>query len=476
MRVAPTSKKASTPICLALFLVLATTIWAAGRQSNPRVFSVLDFGAKGDGTALDTAAINRAIAACAGAGGGEVLFPPGRYLSGTVRLTNHLTLFLDGGATLVGTTNLALYEQPVVPAFMPEARFGKWHRALIVGTGLEDVAITGQGLIDGNKVFDPTGEEHMRGPHALAFTGCRKFSIRDISIVDAANYAIYFQVSDEVEVRNVKITGGWDGVHFRGAPGRPCRDVNILGCQFYTGDDSIAGRYWENVVINGCVVNSSCNGIRLIGPATHLIVDHCLFYGPGKAPHRTSNRRNMLSGINLQPGAWDKCDGLLDDVLLSNNTMKDVASPLTVWSRPGNPVGRVTVSGLEATGIYHSALSLEGAPEAPLTNVVLRDVRVEFTGGGTAEDAKRQPTGRGVDVRALPVWGLYARNLEQLRLEDVRFSLAKDDLRPVLMANGVQRLDLDNFNFTAVPGVSEPILTTNIAKLNLIKTDSTPRK
>jgi len=151
---------------------------------------VLDYGAAGDGTTLDTAAINQAIAACARAGGGQVLFPPGRYLSGTVHLTNGLTLFLAAGATLCGTTNLALYEQPAAPSFMPEARYGKWHRALIVGSGLKDVAIMGGGVIDGNKVFDPTGEEHMRGPHAIAFTDCRRVTIRDISIVDAANYAI----------------------------------------------------------------------------------------------------------------------------------------------------------------------------------------------------------------------------------------------------------------------------------------------
>jgi hypothetical protein len=181
----------------------------------------------------------------------------------------------------------------------------------------------------------------------------------------------------------------------------------------------------------------------------------------------------MLSGINLQPGAWDRCPGVLDDVLLSNNTMKNVASPLTLWAKPGNPVGHVTVSGLEATGIYHSAAALESWSDAPITNIVLRNVRVEFNGGGTSEDAKREVRGPGVDVRALPAWGLYARNVEQLTLEDVRFSLAKDDLRPVARADGVQRLTLDDFRFTRSPGVTEPLVTTNVGKLNLRGTDLT---
>jgi polygalacturonase len=55
-------------------------------------------------------------------------------------------------------------------------------------------------------------------PHTLVFVNCRRFTIRDVSFVDSANYAIFFQISDDVEVRNVKFIGGWDGVHFRGAP------------------------------------------------------------------------------------------------------------------------------------------------------------------------------------------------------------------------------------------------------------------
>ncbi len=52
---------------------------------------------------------------------------------------------------------------------------------------------------------------------------------RNISFVDSANYAIFFQISDEVDISNVKFTGGWDGVHFRGGPGRSCRNVSIVG-------------------------------------------------------------------------------------------------------------------------------------------------------------------------------------------------------------------------------------------------------
>ncbi len=468
--------------CVAAVLASLTLRAAAdGPPPPPRasasarsVFNVRDHGAVGDGKTPDTVAINRAIDACAKAGGGQVLFSPGRYLSGTVHLQSHVAVFFDAGATLIGTTNLTDYQQPTPPDFMPEAKWGKWHRGLIVGENLEDVTSAGQGVIDGNKVFDPTGEERMRGPHTIVFVNCRGFTIRDVSIVDSANYAIFFQVSDQVDVRNVKFTGGWDGVHFRGAPGHDCHDVNIIGCQFYTGDDAIAGRYWDRVVISDCILNSSCNGLRLIGPATRLIVHDCLFYGPGLQPHRTSGaarRTNMLSGIILQPGAWDKTEGLLDDVLISRVTMHNVAAPVTLWTKPGNPVGRVTVSDLSATGVYRSAMSAESWGDLPITNVVCRDVSAEFVVGGKAEQARQPVKGPGVDSRPLPAWGFYARNVEQITFEDVRLSCAKDDLRPVLMADGVGRLNLDSFKFTRVPGVTEALVSTNTGRINLRNTD-----
>ncbi len=443
-------------------LIFATTIRAEGRG----VFNVRDYGVHGDGKALDTATIQKAIDACHAAGGGQVLLPPGKYLSSTLRLQSHVTLKLDAGATLIGCKDPEAYTNLTPPPDMPEAKWrtaSRWHRALILGDGVEDVAVIGPGTIDGNKVFDPKGEERRRGPHTILLGRCRDVTFRDLTIRDSANYAIFFEDCSQVKADRVQVTGGWDGLHFRGAKQRPCRDVTISDCQFYTGDDCIAGRYWEDVLIKGCVFNSSCNGVRLIGPAKHLIIHNCLIFGPGRFPHTTSDRRNMLAGLSLQPGAWDATEGDMDDVLISDITMRNVAAPFYFLLKRGNAGGHITVERVNATGVYHAASSIESWAKSPFEQVTFRDVSIEYTGGRMPKEAGKV-RGPGVDPRPLPAWAFYARGVKDLRFENVRLTNAKDDGRPAILAEDIARLTLDGVRFSTNQ-VGQPLLLHNVDKL-----------
>jgi polygalacturonase len=424
--------------------------------AQPKAFNVRDYGARGDGRTLDTAAINRAVEACAAAGGGRVVLPPGRYLSGTVYLKSNVELMLDAAATLVGSKDLADYKSKQSP----------WHRALLLGDGAQNVRILGQGAIDGNRVFDPHGEEQMRGPHTIVLDHCRDVTIRDLAIKDSGNYAIFFELSDRVQIRNVKISGGWDGVHFRGSREQPCRDVTIADCRFATGDDSIAGRYWERVRVSNCALNSSCNCVRLIGPATHLTIEKCRMYGPGEHPHRTSNRRNCLAGLNLQPGSWDGTQGRLDDVTIDDITMQNVATPFHFVLKPGNTAGRVTVSRVKATGVYFAAASVESWAETPWEDVTFRDLVIEFAGGGKRDDARQPVRAPGNDCRPLPAWGFYLHNVKNLTLDHVRLSCVKPDLRPVLVADRVERLVLSDVPLPQAPGAEPPLVLRDVKHLD----------
>jgi len=438
-----------------------------GPAAPARVFSVKDFGAAGDGKTLDTAAINKAIAACAAAGGGQVVLPAGKYLSGTVHLKSNVSLQLAEGARLIGTDDLEAYQHFQPPPQMPEAKWTRWHRALLLADGAENVTITGPGTIDGNKVFDPKGEERMRGPHTILLGNCRKVTIEDLLIVDSANYAILFECTDDVVIRRVNIAGGWDGVHFRGWQQRPCRNVTIADCQMATGDDCIAGRYWENVTIVNCSLNSSCNCVRLIGPATKLLIDNCRLWGPGLHPHRTSKRQNTLAGLNLQPGAWDRTEGHLDDVTLSNLTMENVATAFHFALKPGNTAGKITVSNVKATGVYRAASSVESWAKDAFGYVTFRNVTIEYQGGGTAEQARMPVKAPGTDARPLPAWGFYLRNVDTLRLENVHLECVKPDARPMLIAHTVQRLELDALKFPPPPAGSDLMVLEDVSQVEL---------
>jgi hypothetical protein len=116
----------------------------------------------------------------------------------------------------------------------------------------------------------------------------------------------------------------------------------------------------------------------------------------------------------------------------------------------------VIVDGLKATGAYRAALSVEGWAAEPIGRVTLRDVDVEFTGGGTEKDAAIEVKSPGVDARPLPAWGLYARNLKQLDLQDVRLGVDKVDARPVMIAEDVGTLVLDGVRFA--DGAKPPVL------------------
>jgi polygalacturonase len=114
-------------------------------QSGPYVVPA---GLAADGATLNTRAIQSAIEQCAAAGGGQVVLPPGRYLTGTLRLRDRVTLVLEGGAVLLGSTHLKDY--PVLHDAIPSYTANYTERCLIRENGASDVAIRGAGAIDGS--------------------------------------------------------------------------------------------------------------------------------------------------------------------------------------------------------------------------------------------------------------------------------------------------------------------------------------
>jgi len=394
---------------------------------------VHDFGAIGDGVSLDTSAINSAIEGCAAAGGGQVTLSPGSYLSGTVKMKSGVTLYVAAGARLIGTPDLDQYSGPP-----RNGKHSRWHRGLITLDDVHDVCICGPGVIDGNKVFDPQGEEKMRGPHTILSANSSRIRIADLNIVDAANYAMMMTVCDDVDVNNVTVNGGWDGFHIRGVKGRHSQRATVTNSRFFTGDDCIAGCYTDDLLVNNCVLNTSCNGIRWIGPGRRLHFHNLTIFGKGRHPHRTSGRTTMLAGITVQPGAWGAMPGPLDDVRIDNVSTHNVSCPLWLVVKNEGTMGRVDISRVTASGTLVAAMAIESWVDAPIGEVSLRDCDFAYAHPPVL-DVESNDTGMpSFDVRPLPAWGLYARNVAKLTLDNVRLDGPAEDVRPAILEEMVQ--------------------------------------
>ena len=237
-----------------LMLLLFFFIHAMGVLTAGNV-TVTDFGAKGDGQTMNTIALQRAIDACAESGGGEVIVPPGRFLTGTIYLRSHVELVIQRGASILGSTN--------VPADYPV-------RTLIYAESVEDAGISGQGVIDGQaRHLDYIARGFVVNddirPLGIHFQDCRNMSIRDIQLRDIDCWTLRLFRCDGVRIDNISIycllQGNNDGIDV------DAKNVTITNCLIECDDDGICLKsddpdfMPENITVSNCVIASNCNPI-----------------------------------------------------------------------------------------------------------------------------------------------------------------------------------------------------------------------
>jgi len=437
-------------------------------------FNVKSFGAAGDGIRSDTEAINKAIQAARDAGGGTVLVPAGHYLSGTIQLQNNVTLWIDAGATILGTKNLTDYRWPEGGR--------EWDGSIILATGVHNVGLMGRGTIDGQNLMNPKGEEHIRGPHAVLFNKSSDIVVRDITIKDSGNYSLILRSCERVTIDNFTAFNGYDGINMHDV-----RQATISNSKLYSGDDALAGAYWENVTVTNCILNSSCNAIRVGG--RNVLINNCLIYGPGEYAHRLGFRRNTESGFQILPHSAGRGNansgrlvtpGPIDNMILSNITMVNVRSPVYIafgadapYSANNLGVGRIVIENLTAINCGRTPFYVAGPKEKPAKSIILRNARMTFVGGVTEEETN----GQGFSPYSmLQAYGVYARNVTNLELHDVRVDYADEDRRPAIYGENIGDLELDRFAAQREPGGAPLALFAGIGKLVMNGREAIPAK
>lgn len=393
-------------------LILLTSLWGMLSCSEQKTFNVLDYGATGDGTTIDSPAINAAIEAASSQGGGKVVLPEGTYLSYSIHLKDHITLQLDKGAVLMAAepTEMMGYDEAEDYdwAFYQDFGHSHFHNSLIWGENLDDIAIVGEGRIDGHNLR--SHQEHSckinQGNKAIALKECTNFRLEGIEMLQCGHFALLATGIDNMNIENVTIDTNRDALDID-----CCTNVKITHCNVNSPhDDAIVlkssyalNRFkdCENIEVAYCQVSGYDCGTLLDG--TRQLV------GP-PAPDRGGRTGRIKLGtessggyrhIQIHDCTFEHCRGLaletvdggiLEDVHCWNLEMNHIVNAaifLRLGSRQrspeGTPVGQlkdVVIEHIKAYDVdsrYSSIIA--GIPEHSIENVQLNDIEIHHRGG-----------------------------------------------------------------------------------------------
>jgi len=409
--------------------------------------SVRAYGAKGDGQASDTRAIQLALDA-AGRSRGIVYFPPGRYISGTLRLRSHITLQLDADAVLVASRNDADFDpiEDLGYDTFADPETASFRFALLQGRGLEQVRILGPGRIDGNR----TSRE---GPKPIALKECRNVEIRDVSIVNAGNYNISLLGCDEVDILGVTILNGYSD----GIDPDCCRNVRIAHCHVSSRDDAIClkasyalgvRRATRNVTVTNCHLTTHHNALKLgtesTGDFKNIVFSNCTIVG-----RRHAWKGDLSTGVAIATVDG----GHLEHVSVSDIRMTNVRAPLFIRlaqrgraqdTPAAGQLRNISIANVVAVGAL-AASSITGIPGHLVSNISLKNIRTTARGGGVAELVERVvPEMEKTYPDAymfgdLPAYGLYCRHVDGLKLDGIDLNADQPDARPAVVLDDVRR-------------------------------------
>lgn len=506
--------------------MLALSFAATGALALPRlhaqsgahgVLDVRDCGARGDGTTLDTAAIQSAIDRLAASGGGTVRFSAGNYLCYSVQLRSHITLEFCTGATLVGGTPSAAHAydaaepQPAAIVSFQDYGHNHWHNSMLWGEGIEDVALTGPGLLWGRglqKGDGPLEEAPGAGNKILSLKNCRNVLVRDLRMLDGGHFAILATGVDNLTLANLLIDTRRDGIDID-----CCRNVHVSDCTVNAPwDDGIvikssyslgALRTCEQITITGCTLTGNYLPGTLLDATYRTFADEF----PDDRPAHVSRIKigtetnGDIRNIAVSNCVFEGCRGFtitcedgahIEDVVVSNATMRNMFGPpvfIRLGDRLRGPAGttvgvirRILFDGIDCWNAEAPVCSvLAGLPGHPLEEITIRNLRVQHSAGGTLRHGEVPENSKGYpDVEIFgptPAQGFYVRHVSGLKLEEIELAAAAPDPRPLVVLDDVQRATLRSVELTT-PTASDAlpaVIGRELAGVALFASDGHPQ-
>jgi polygalacturonase len=384
-------------------------------------FNLTDFGAKADSKSLNTDAFKQAVAAIEKAGGGHLIVPAGTFKTLSFALTSHMDLHLEAGATIKGAEKLEDYgipnpNEPLPPNSEAPKKDSKGADtgvgreklpALITGSDLTDVAITGPGTIDGSGAMFwiwsdkaarryPPGRRIVPRPVLVSLTGVKRLHVDGVTLTNSPSYHLVPRGQD-ITVENVRVVAPSD------APNTDAINVGgqrmiIRKCEIDTGDDNVALQSGSRDVLVEDLTCLHGHGISIGSPTdkglSHVIVRRCTFNG-------TDN------GLRIK--SYRGRGGEVHDISYSNITMKSVRRPFDINMRyngnantptdvgprdaePGQTKAIPNFHDIHVTDltVTHSPLAgrILGIPEQMPNHITFKNVAIQSARGFLVQDAK----------------------------------------------------------------------------------------
>jgi len=402
------------------------------------VYNIADYGASRDSGKLSTEAIAAAIEAASQNGGGTVYIPAGTYQTGAIRMKSHIELHISPGAVLSFSTNPADY--PVVQSRW-EGASREVYSSCIYGEHLENVSITGSGLLLGNgqvwwDLFRQSPEQlQYPRPKLISFHDCQRLTIRDVRLQDSPSWTVNPICCSNVTIDNLSIHNPADSPNTDGINPESCSNVRISNCHIDVGDDCITIKSGtedaaeripcENITVTNCTMMHGHGGVvigsEMSGDIRNVVISNCIF-------------KQTDRGIRLKSRRGR--GGTVEDIRISNIVMEDVICPFImnlyyfcgprgkdkyVWDKNPYPVTdetpcfrRIHFANITARRVHAAAGFLYGLAEQYISEITFANIDISM-----AENATPGRPAMMAGIEEMNNRGFYLGNVRDIRFQQV---------------------------------------------------------
>ena len=469
-------------IIFTIFILVISLVTSA---QNSATFNVKDYGAVGDGIHLDTDAINQAIIEASKIGGGTVVLPAGQYLSFSIRLKDNINLHLDAGATLLAANmdeHDGQYDHPEPNQWGDKYRyqdFGHSHfqNSLIWGENLNNISITGSGLIYGKGLQKWGNPKKGLGNKSISLKKCTNVILKDFTVLHGGHFAIVTTGVNNLTIDNLKIDTNRDAIDIDG-----CKNVRVSNCSLNSPNDDalvLKSSYalgecvsTETITITNCAVSGYDEGSMLDGTFQKT---------QKQAPDKGEVTGRIKIGtesngdfrnITISNCTFSHCRGLaletvdganIENIVVNNLVMDDILdSPFffRLGRRMRGPdslqVGTfkdVIISDIIIKNSNNKyAAMIMGIPNHKIENVKFSNIFMEVAGGADVAQANRLVPEHetkypdAMEFQPIPSYGFYVRHVTYITLENVTLEVREHDERPAFIFDDVNEVDLFRIN------------------------------